>query len=224
MRAISARIWTRSFASRFESGSSIRNAFGSRTIARPHRDTLPLPTGQLRRPALQHVTEAEHARDLLDTPLLLLLRHLPHAQPERQVFVDGLVWIERVVLEDHRDVAIARGEVVHDLAGDPDLARADLLEPGDHAQGSRLAAPGRADEYDELALCDLEVEVTDRDHVAAVDLGKVDELDLGHYPRTAPAVSPNAIRRCTSRKNTTTGIAQSVAPPSAGPSPFRAAS
>ena len=26
---------TRSFASRFESGSSIRNAFGSRTIARP---------------------------------------------------------------------------------------------------------------------------------------------------------------------------------------------
>ena len=32
---ISARISTRSFASRFESGSSIRNAAGSRTIARP---------------------------------------------------------------------------------------------------------------------------------------------------------------------------------------------
>ena len=30
-----ARMLTRSFASRFESGSSIRNAFGSRTIARP---------------------------------------------------------------------------------------------------------------------------------------------------------------------------------------------
>ncbi len=35
IRAISVRIWTRSFASRFESGSSMRNAFGSRTIARP---------------------------------------------------------------------------------------------------------------------------------------------------------------------------------------------
>ena len=35
MRAISARIWTRIFASRFDSGSSIRNATGSRTIARP---------------------------------------------------------------------------------------------------------------------------------------------------------------------------------------------
>ena len=30
-----ARIWTRNFASRFESGSSIKNTCGSRTIARP---------------------------------------------------------------------------------------------------------------------------------------------------------------------------------------------
>ena len=94
---------------------------------------------------------------------------------------------------------------------------ADLLEPGDHPQRRRLAAARRADEHDELALGDLEVEVTDRDHIAAVDLGKVDELDLGHYPRTAPEVSPNAIRRCTSRKNTTTGMAQSVAPAISGP-------
>jgi hypothetical protein len=35
IREISARISTRSFASRFESGSSIRKARGSRTIARP---------------------------------------------------------------------------------------------------------------------------------------------------------------------------------------------
>jgi hypothetical protein len=35
IRAISARISTRSFASRFDNGSSIRNACGSRTIARP---------------------------------------------------------------------------------------------------------------------------------------------------------------------------------------------
>jgi hypothetical protein len=34
-RAISVRIWPRSFASRFDNGSSNRNAFASRTIARP---------------------------------------------------------------------------------------------------------------------------------------------------------------------------------------------
>ncbi len=33
--AISERIWTRSLASRLDSGSSMRNAFGSRTMARP---------------------------------------------------------------------------------------------------------------------------------------------------------------------------------------------
>jgi hypothetical protein len=35
MRATSERIWTRSLASRFDSGSSIRKTLGSRTIARP---------------------------------------------------------------------------------------------------------------------------------------------------------------------------------------------
>ena len=35
MRATSERIWTRSLASRFDSGSSIRKTFGRRTIARP---------------------------------------------------------------------------------------------------------------------------------------------------------------------------------------------
>ena len=35
MRATWVRICTRSLASRFDNGSSIRNAFGSRTIARP---------------------------------------------------------------------------------------------------------------------------------------------------------------------------------------------
>src|SRR5438067_1103437 len=35
IRAISERIWTRSFASRFDRGSSMRNARGWRTMARP---------------------------------------------------------------------------------------------------------------------------------------------------------------------------------------------
>ena len=35
MRDTSVRIWTRSLASRFESGSSMRNAEGLRTMARP---------------------------------------------------------------------------------------------------------------------------------------------------------------------------------------------
>ena len=65
-------------------------------------------------------------------------------------------------------------------AADPDLAVADLLEAGDHPQRGRLAAARRADEHDELAFVDLQVEVADRDDVVAVDLRDVDELDVGH--------------------------------------------
>jgi len=42
------------------------------------------------------------------------------------------------------------------LAVDADLARGDLLEPGDHAQGRGLAAAGWPDEDHELAVLDPE--------------------------------------------------------------------
>jgi hypothetical protein len=57
------------------------------------------------------------------------------AQPERHVLVDRHVRIERVVLENHRHVAVFRRHVVDHLAVDRDLAVADVLEPGDHPQG-----------------------------------------------------------------------------------------
>ena len=60
---MSARICTRSFASRFESGSSIRYAFGARTIAAAHGDALPLaPGGAARACARELAVEAEELR------------------------------------------------------------------------------------------------------------------------------------------------------------------
>ena len=57
---ISARIWTRSFASRLDSGSSIRNAAGWRTIdARPIAGLLALPTGERARLAVEERLEVE---------------------------------------------------------------------------------------------------------------------------------------------------------------------
>ena len=77
-------------------------------------------------------------------------------------------------------------EVVHDPAADADVARADLLEAGDHAESSRLAGAGRTDEDQELAVCDLEVEPVDRDGPVRENLGDVVEGDLGNH--TAPFV------------------------------------
>ena len=40
-----------------------------------------------------------------------------------------------------------------------------VLEPGEHPQRGRLAATGGADEHEELAVCDVDAEVVDRDRV-----------------------------------------------------------
>ena len=109
----------------------------------------------------------------------------------------------------------SRRELVDHLAADADLAVADLLEAGDHAEGRGLAAPRGADEDHELALGDLEVEIANGDEAVAVDLRDVDAVE--RQPRTAPDVRPKAIRLCTSKKKMTTGRAVSVAPAIKGP-------
>ena len=54
-------------------------------------------------------------------------------------------------------LALGRGERVDELAADEDVAARSAVEPGDHAQQRRLAAAGRPDQHDELAVLDLEV-------------------------------------------------------------------
>ena len=161
MRATSERICTRSFASRFDSGSSMRKTFGLRTIARPMatrwrwppESTLGLRSSSSSRP----ITPAISLHALAD----LVLGQLLDLEPVGHVVVHAQVRVQRVVLEDHRDVALLRRDVVDDLVVDHQLALADLVEAGEHAQRGRLAAAGRADEHHELAVADLQVEMVD---------------------------------------------------------------
>ena len=148
-----------------------------------HGDALALPAGECSRLALQELLDLQGLRRVLDALLDLLLRHLVEAKAERQVVLDRHVRVERVALEDHRDVAFLRSQVVDDLVADPELAAADLLEAGDHAQRGRLAAAGRADENHQLAVLDLQVEVEDGLGSVVVDLRDAVELDLRQWPR-----------------------------------------
>src|SRR6185437_3149972 len=106
--------------------------------------------------------------------------HAPDAKPVRHVLVHGHVRVERVVLEDHRDVAVLRLDLVHALAADADLALGRGLQPRDHAKERGLPAARGPHDHDELAVADR--------HVGAVDhlvlreaLGDADEGDFGHY-------------------------------------------
>ena len=69
--------------------------------------------------------------------------------------------VQRIALEDHRDVAALRRQPVDNATADSHDALTDLLETGDHPKRSRLSAAGRADQHHELAVDDVEIETVD---------------------------------------------------------------
>ena len=62
-----------------------------------------------------------------------------------------------------------------------DDALGDLLQPRHHPQRRCLAAPGRADEHDELAVLDRKRQVDDRARPVRVGLADVLEAQTCHY-------------------------------------------
>ena len=164
-----------------------------------HGHALALATRQVRGLAVEVLLEVEDARGLLDLLVDLLLGHLGELEREAHVVAHRHVRVQRVVLEDHRDVAVLRRLLVDHLAADQQLAVGDVLEAGDHPQGGRLPAARRADEDDELAVVDLEIHVLDGLVAVGIALRDVVEDDVGHlgspYPLTAPAVRPATMRR-----------------------------
>ena len=85
---------------------------------------------------------------------------------------------ERVILENGVDRPAIRGPVSHRLPFDEDLTRGWQLEAADHAQRRRLAATGRSQQRQELALAHVERDAVDRPHLAE-GLEDVPQFDAG---------------------------------------------
>jgi hypothetical protein len=107
---------------------------------------------------------------------LILTRHL---QREGDVLGHRHVRIERVGLEHHGQLALGRRLAGDVAAIDVDGAAAGVLQAGDQPQQCRLAATRRADEDDELAILDHQVEPGD-DGRRSEGLGDVLERDVSH--------------------------------------------
>jgi hypothetical protein len=110
------------------------------------RHALLLTTGELTRPPALEPDEVDDAEHLLDPPSVQIAGDTLHLQPESDVVVDGHVREERVLLEHHVHVAPVRQNVRHVVALQQDPSFIRRLEAGDHPQGSRLAAPARAEQ------------------------------------------------------------------------------
>src|SRR5690606_41339296 len=94
-------------------------------------------------------------------PLNRLLRLALRLQREGDVLAHGQVRIEREKLEDEGNVALAGVQAGHVAPAEVDRAAGDGFQPGDHAQGGRLAAARRTEQYDELHIVDGQVEGLD---------------------------------------------------------------
>src|SRR5207245_10235415 len=81
-------------------------------------------------------------------------------------------------LEHEADVSVRQAR--SPVAARPlDTAARDLAQPGHETQHGALAASGRAEEAQELALADVQIEVPEGDDAVAVDLVDVLQLDDG---------------------------------------------
>src|SRR2546430_2198175 len=120
-------------------------------------DTLALAAGELLRLALEELADTQHLADLVHAAIDLLLGHAAQLQAEGDVVVDGHVRIQRVVLEDHRDVPVLRWNIVHDPFSDADVTARLFLQAGEHSKRGGLAAPRRPDENEELGVTHGEV-------------------------------------------------------------------
>ena len=123
-----------------------------------HGDALALSARQLPRPARKVALDVEDSRSVLDSLADFVLRPFAIEQPERHVVVDCHVRVERVILEDHRDVAVLGLQIVDDTAVDCDRTGGDVLESGDHSQQGRLPAARRTNEHEEFLVKDLEAQ------------------------------------------------------------------
>ena len=153
-RRTSLRSCQRNPASRLENGSSRRIDPRFRGESPGEGDTLLLATGQ--RPG--HPRRLVGEPDEVERGGAALLPALAAWDAVADVAGDGLVREQGALLEDHPDAALLRRHAAsrRDVTvTDDDAPGGRRLQPGDAAQQRRLAAPGRAEQGEDLAGLDL---------------------------------------------------------------------
>ena len=78
--------------------------------------------------------ESQGRGGFIDTFLDIGFRHLAKLQAKGHVVENGHMRIERVRLENHRDIAVFRRNVVDDAVANQDLAFADFFQTGQATQ------------------------------------------------------------------------------------------
>ena len=195
----STRIRSCRSRSRSPSGSSSSSAFGLRDEHPRERDALLLPAGELAGLAVGERVEADHLERLHRLPAALVLPDAVHLQPELDVLEHRSVRKQREVLEDRRRGPLVRRQRDERLAVEQDVAARRELVAADHPERRRLAAPGRAEQHDVLAVVDVQVEVVHGERSAGEHLRDVDEVEArASSAEGAAGAAPSEVNRAPS--------------------------
>ena len=187
----SSCITARSCASSAANGSSMSRISGSTISARAIATRWRIPPESLSGYASARSCKPMRARYVRSEVVAGALGDARDVQPEPHVLEHRLPRVDRVVLEHHRGGRVVGATVDRDVTG----RRAQ--QPGDDPQERRLAAPRRADDRDELALGDVEVEGPQSSHAgaglpepafdgASRDLRPLQPVPLAHGPGVTP--------------------------------------
>jgi len=137
-------------------------------------DPLLLAARELLRTVVEQLRDLQQARGLFDPlPGFLVAVLVGEPESERHVLPDGHVGVQRVVLEDHRDIAVLWADVVDDVVTDGNLAGSDRLQTGGHPQRRGLPTARGPDHDEKLAVLDGQVDLADGEGVLAVDFGDI---------------------------------------------------
>src|SRR5690606_13811815 len=143
-------------------------------------DALLLAARELVREPIGEMIEPDEGERIDRALVRFSPAHSASTQTERRVLDDAEVREQRVRLEHHPDIALVRGDARDIPATEHHGAAVIRLEAREHAQRRRLAAARRAEEREELAGRDVEVDTVEhpRGPVALRDATELDARAL----------------------------------------------
>ena len=134
--------------------------------------TLTLSAGHLLRKALLEAVEVDRVEHLHHALPDLRLRQIAAAQTERDILEDVHVREQRVALEHEAEVPLVQRHMGVVLAVEEDVALHRLGEAADQAERRGFSTAAGAEEADQLALLDVQVQVLQND-VFSISCGDI---------------------------------------------------
>jgi hypothetical protein len=159
----------------------------------PDGNPLPLPTRKFLGLAVEKVLDPKALGHPPNPAFDLRPWQAAQLEAKGHVLGHGHVGVEGIGLEDHGDIPILGGDIVHPSIANVDGAGAHFFQAGQHARGGGFAAAGGADKDEKFPVFDGDVQVMDGGGVSVAH-GNVFVGNAGHALNLGSVAHSNPIQ------------------------------